>query len=137
MLRPSITSRILVGRMRAIALATLSGVLLAASLPAVVSAQGAATDRYLVTYNGTYALSGKYALGGNYALNHQYALSLVNDAGGVVVSDMSRQIGVMVVDGRRQDSPTLCVRTRWSLRSSATSAGRNTPRSRKPSQAAS
>ncbi len=98
MLRPSITSRHFAGRMRTVAIAALSGVLLAAALPGVASAQGAAMDRYLVTYDGTYALSGKYALGGDYALNHQYALSLVTAAGGVVVSDMSRQIGVMVVD---------------------------------------
>ena len=40
---------------------------------------------------------GTYALGGNYALNHAYALSLVQGAGGTVTADLSKQIGVMLV----------------------------------------
>ena len=47
---------------------------------------------------GDYALDGTCALGGNYALNHEYALTLVEAAGGTVTADLSRQIGVMVVE---------------------------------------
>jgi hypothetical protein len=47
-----------------------------------------------------YALRDTYALGDNYALARDYALWLVEQAGGVVVSDLSRQLGVMVVDSK-------------------------------------
>jgi subtilisin family serine protease len=57
-----------------------------------------ATQRYLVVFAGTYALDGSYALGGDYALNHGYALQAVAAAGGTVTSDLSQQIGVMVVE---------------------------------------
>ncbi len=102
MFRPSPSFPPTAGRFRALLVAALASALLVTALPGAVAAQQTATQRYLVTYNGTYALSGKYALGGDYALNHQYALSLVGKAGGTVVSDMSRQIGVMVVDSVRQ-----------------------------------
>ncbi|MDQ3894585.1 MAG: S8 family serine peptidase [Actinomycetota bacterium] len=63
------------------------------------SATGGTGDMktYLVVFKGDYALDGTYALGGNYALNHEYALSLVKTAGGTVTSDLSKQIGVMIV----------------------------------------
>jgi subtilisin family serine protease len=63
------------------------------------SATGGTGDMktYLVVFKGDYALDGTYALGGNYALNHDYALSLVKTAGGTVTADLSKQIGVMVV----------------------------------------
>ena len=70
---------------------------LIAGPPGAQAAQGA-SQRYIVVFGGTYALDGSYALGGDYALNHAYALSIVEAAGGSVVSDLSRQIGVMVVD---------------------------------------
>jgi subtilisin family serine protease len=57
-----------------------------------------ATQRYLVVLSGTYALDGTYALGGNYALHHDAALQAVRAAGGTVTSDLSKQIGVMVVE---------------------------------------
>ncbi|MBA2717862.1 MAG: S8 family serine peptidase [Chloroflexi bacterium] len=57
-----------------------------------------ATQRYLVVFSGTYALDGSYALGGNYALNHSAALEAVRAAGGTVATDLSKQIGVMVVE---------------------------------------
>ncbi|HET7676371.1 MAG TPA: S8 family serine peptidase [Candidatus Limnocylindrales bacterium] len=66
--------------------------------PASVSAQSAASQRYLVVFGGSYALDGSYALGGNYALYHQYALDIVGAAGGSVANDLSKQIGVMVVE---------------------------------------
>jgi hypothetical protein len=47
-----------------------------------------------------YALSGVYALDDNYALARDYALSLVAKAGGTVTADLSRQLGVMVVDSK-------------------------------------
>jgi lantibiotic leader peptide-processing serine protease len=69
-----------------------------AALPlASASGSNTATKSYLVVFQGDYALDGSYALGGNYALNHDYALSLVQTAGGTVTSDLSRQIGVMVI----------------------------------------
>jgi subtilisin family serine protease len=71
---------------------------LAASMAVNVSASSSATERYLVVFNGSYALDGSYALGGNYALNHEYALGLVQAAGGTVSADLSKQIGVMVVE---------------------------------------
>lgn len=80
-------------------LASLAIVALAvASLPVAVSATPSAVQRYLVVFNGSYALDGSYALGGDYALNHQYALQIVSDSGGTVVADLSRDSGVMVVD---------------------------------------
>jgi lantibiotic leader peptide-processing serine protease len=66
--------------------------------PPAVTASEQATQRYIVVFSGSYALDGSYALGGDYALNHGYALQIVNAAGGTVVSDLSRQLGVMVVD---------------------------------------
>jgi subtilisin family serine protease len=61
-------------------------------------------DVYALTEAGGlaegYALSGMYALGKNYVLARDYALSLVAAAGGTVTSDLSRQIGVMVVDSK-------------------------------------
>jgi subtilisin family serine protease len=56
--------------------------------------------------DGDYALTGDaggyalYALGDNYALAHEYALSLVEAAGGTVAADLSRQLGVMIVDSK-------------------------------------
>jgi subtilisin family serine protease len=64
---------------------------------------------YVVVFKGDYALDGSfvmdasyalgpgYALGNNYALVHDYALGIVKAAGGAVTSDLSKQIGVMVV----------------------------------------
>jgi subtilisin family serine protease len=65
---------------------------------APVAASTGATQRYLVVFSGSYALDGSYALGGDYALNHGAALQAVGAAGGTVTSDLSRQIGVMVVE---------------------------------------
>jgi subtilisin family serine protease len=79
-------------------MATLAGLGLAGSLVLNVSAATDAAERYLVVFGGTYALDGSYALGGDYALNHEYALGLVKAAGGTVTSDLSKQIGVMVVE---------------------------------------
>jgi len=58
---------------------------------------------------GDYALGGSYALGDlpayyaldeNYALAREYALRLVEAAGGELTSDLSAQLGVMVVDSK-------------------------------------
>jgi subtilisin family serine protease len=76
----------------------LVGVLLAGSMSFAVSAASGTSQRYLVVFAGSYALDGSYALGGDYALNHQYALELVRSAGGTVTTDLSKQIGVMVVE---------------------------------------
>jgi subtilisin family serine protease len=79
------------------------GALVAAALALAAmplsSATGSTGDMktYLVVFKGDYALDGTYALGGSYALNHDYALSLVKTAGGTVASDLSKQIGVMIV----------------------------------------
>jgi subtilisin family serine protease len=57
--------------------------------------------------DGAYALAGNYALcpngagyalGDNYALARDYALSLISAAGGTVVDDMTKQIGVVVAE---------------------------------------
>jgi subtilisin family serine protease len=79
-------------------LALSAGLVLAGSVTLGVSAGTSTPQRYLVVFAGSYALDGSYALGGNYALNHQYALDLVRAAGGTVTTDLSRQIGVMVVE---------------------------------------
>jgi len=79
-------------------MAVIAGLVLAGSATLGVSAGTATPQRYLVVFAGTYALDGSYALGGDYALNHQYALDLVQAAGGTVTTDLSRQIGVMVVE---------------------------------------
>jgi len=78
-------------------LATLTGLVLTGSLALNVAASTGAAQNYLVVFNGTYALDGTYALGGSYALNHEYALGLVRAAGGTVTTDLSKQIGVMIV----------------------------------------
>src|SRR5688500_10890033 len=83
-------------------LATLAGLLLAGSLSLNVSAGESYALRYLVVFGGSYALDGSYALGGNYALNHEYALGLVEAAGGTVTNDLSKQIGVMVVESSNE-----------------------------------
>jgi subtilisin family serine protease len=87
-----------------------TGVVLAGSMTLTTVASTSAIQRYLVVFGGTYALDGTYALGGgyaldgtyalgsNYALAHQYALDIVQAAGGTVTDDMSKQIGVMVVE---------------------------------------
>jgi subtilisin family serine protease len=91
----------------------------------VVSPGGAATaetKRYLVVYEGDYAVDSTYAVGGGYAVlcsyavasgyavgcnaalgsgyavAHDYAVSLVTAAGGTVAVDMLGQIGVLAVD---------------------------------------
>ncbi|HWH36644.1 MAG TPA: S8 family serine peptidase [Candidatus Limnocylindrales bacterium] len=63
-----------------------------------VYALAGADDEYALADD--YALSGVYALDQNYALARDYALSLVASAGGVVTSDLSRQLGVMIVDSK-------------------------------------
>lgn len=78
--------------------ALLAMVLVGATMGAPASAAETAAQRYLVVFSGTYALDGSYALGGNYALNHSYALEAVKAAGGTVATDLSKQIGVMVVE---------------------------------------
>ena len=78
--------------------ALLAALALACTLSLNVAASSTAAQRYLVVFSGSYALDGTYALGGNYALNHEYALSLVSAAGGTVTADLSKQIGVMVVE---------------------------------------
>ena len=83
-------------------LATVAGLLLAGSLSLNVSAGESYALRYLVVFGGSYALDGSYALGGNYALNHEYALGLVEAAGGTVTNDLSKQIGVMVVESSNE-----------------------------------
>jgi subtilisin family serine protease len=47
-----------------------------------------------------YALTDAYALGDNYALARDYALHLVKTAGGTVTSDLSSQLGVMIVESK-------------------------------------
>lgn len=79
-------------------LAALTGLILAGSLTLSASANEGYALRYLVVFSGTYAVDGSYALGGNYAVNHEYALGLVQAAGGTVTADLSKQIGVMVVE---------------------------------------
>jgi subtilisin family serine protease len=66
------------------------------------------TYAVLCTYavGGNYAVTGQYAVGCNYAVNdtyavyavaQKYAVSLVQAAGGTVVSNLLKQIGVLVV----------------------------------------
>ncbi len=83
--------------------ALLAAVTLAGTMAVTASASSGASSRYLVVFDGTYALDGSYALGGDYALNHEYALSIVEAAGGTVTTDLSRQIGVMIVEAANQD----------------------------------
>lgn len=85
------------------ALTTLSAFVLVGALAGPVTAAESATARYLVVFGGTYALDGSYALGGDYALNHDYALGLIEAAGGTVTSDLSKQIGVMIVESANED----------------------------------
>jgi hypothetical protein len=63
-----------------------------------VSGAQAAQNRYLVVFAGSYALDGSYALGGDYALNHASAVQAITAAGGSIANDLSKQIGVMVVE---------------------------------------
>ena len=91
-----LSDRARIGRRVAALLAALLMTVSAVGAPAL--AAETATQRYIVVFGGTYALDGSYALGGNYALNHEYALQAVAAAGGSVTSDLSKQIGVMVVE---------------------------------------
>ncbi len=47
-----------------------------------------------------YALLDAYALDKNYALARDYALYIVSIAGGTITADLTRQIGVMIVESR-------------------------------------
>ena len=69
-----------------------------AFLASPVRGQTGANERYIVVFDAVQLADGSYALGGNYALNHDYALSLVEASGGSVLSDLSAQIGVVVVE---------------------------------------
>jgi subtilisin family serine protease len=90
-------SHVRFGRARRLG-ALLAGLILAGSLTVGTTATSSSVQRYLVVFQGTYALDGSYALGGDYALHHDYALGIVAAAGGTVTDDLSRQIGVMVVE---------------------------------------
>lgn len=70
----------------------------AITLGAPVNGAETAENRYLVVFVGNYALDGSYALGGDYALNHGVAVEAVTAAGGTITNDLSKQIGVMVVE---------------------------------------
>ncbi|MEX2547735.1 MAG: S8 family serine peptidase [Chloroflexota bacterium] len=48
--------------------------------------------------SGNYALLDAYALDKNYALARDYALFIISEAGGVITADLTRQIGVMIVE---------------------------------------
>src|SRR5687767_2689796 len=88
--------------------ATLGALAMAtAALGTPTFAADSAAERYIVVFDGGYALDGSYALGGNYALNHSYALEIVRAAGGTVTSDLSKQIGVMVAESSNAQFATL------------------------------
>jgi subtilisin family serine protease len=74
-------------------------IVLALSTLATTPSRAAVTDvqHYIVVFAGTYGSDGSFQLGGNYALNHQYALSLVQQAGGTLTGDLTKQIGVVFV----------------------------------------
>ena len=78
-----------------------------AALGTPTLAADTAAERYIVVFDGGYALDGSYALGGDYALNHTYALEIVRAAGGTVTSDLSKQIGVMVAESSNAQFATL------------------------------
>lgn len=59
-------------------------------------------DTALYALDEGYALADTYALGDNYALARDYALQLVSLAGGVVTTDLSSQLGVMIIDSKNQ-----------------------------------
>ena len=61
-----------------------------------VSTGYAVANGYAVGCN--YAVGGDYAVSQTYAVAHDYAVSLVQGAGGTVVSDLFGQIGVLVVE---------------------------------------
>ena len=67
-----------------------------------VDADYAVGDEYAVgcgyAVGGDYAVGGTYAVDSVYAVAHEYAVSLVESAGGTVVGDMLKQIGVLVVE---------------------------------------
>ncbi|MBI4259335.1 MAG: S8 family serine peptidase [Actinobacteria bacterium] len=88
---------------RSAVVALVAAALSAAFLPTAVSAgqevavQGALT-RYVVVFDGEWAADGTFQIGGSSAVNREAALALVRSAGGVVRIDLSRQIGVAVVE---------------------------------------
>ena len=74
------------------------GLMLSANAVRQADAVTGESQRYVVVFAGTTAADGTFELGGSYALNYSAALALVKAAGGTVVSDLSKQIGVMIVD---------------------------------------
>ncbi len=58
---------------------------------------GTTANNYL---GNNYALLDAYALGENYALARDYALYVISVAGGTVSTDLTREIGVMIVDSK-------------------------------------
>ncbi|MDP8904358.1 MAG: S8 family serine peptidase [Chloroflexota bacterium] len=67
---------------------------------ALDTAYALTADYALYALDSAYALADAYALGDNYALARDYALWLVTQAGGTITADLSRQLGVMVVDSK-------------------------------------
>jgi hypothetical protein len=59
-----------------------------------------ADDAVGYALSGNYALLDEYALGANYALARDYALAIISKAGGTVTADLTKQIGMMVVESR-------------------------------------
>ena len=103
------------------------GLLLAGVALGLASAASGSTDgtgyavqaqRYVVTLTGDYAVSEGYAVGSSYAVSghpsyavyavtHDYAVYAVQAAGGTVTNDLSRQIGVLIVESSNADFATL------------------------------
>jgi subtilisin family serine protease len=81
-----------------LAVALLAAVFASVGLFSRATANTSTVKRHIVVFSATRTLDGAYQLGGNYALNYQAALSLVRAARGTVTNDLSKQIGVMVVD---------------------------------------
>jgi subtilisin family serine protease len=77
---------------------------------AVHSGYAVDAQRYVITLTGDYAVTEGYAVGSSYAvdaLTHQYAVYAVQAAGGTVVSDLSKQIGVLIVEAPNANFATL------------------------------
>jgi subtilisin family serine protease len=65
---------------------------------AKAQAETAALKTYIVVFKATQAQEGQFQLGGDLAANQAAALDLLTSAGGTITADLTKEIGVAIVD---------------------------------------
>lgn len=86
------------GASRAVTLILIATLLLSGMLFGTRQANANSRMQYLIAFHGHQRTDGLFELGGNHAQNHPKALSHISAAGGTVVADLSRQIGIIIAE---------------------------------------